>query len=312
MCLPLPCIEPCCAKSPSDAGYLPHAGVAEARRMPFAVLIPFLVARLRLLCLYSGNTVAVRGALQGVLHRWGLIANFAAMGMERIYDDPQVGRVVFRKKIGVRRVSIRVNAARGVAVSMPFMVPYDEAMRFYLAKREWVLETLRRQKETAPAKELTAEELAELRKQAGRYLPARLSYLAGVYGFAYSSLRLKHNRTNWGSCSSKNNINLNISLMTLPPLLRDYVMLHELCHLRHHDHSRAFHLLLEHLLTDHLVKCLDDSGAQPDNCRGEAEGLSADADSLEFARQIARKAASSKSEFPIDRTFSSLIRTYRP
>lgn len=234
------------------------------------------------------------------------------MGMERIYDDPQAGRVVFRKKIGVRRVSIRVNAARGVAVSLPFMVPYDEAMKFYLAKRKWVLETLRRQKETAPAKELTAEELAGLRSMAVRYLPSRLSYLAGVYGFTYSSLRLKHNRTNWGSCSSKNNINLNISLMTLPSLLRDYVMLHELCHLRHHDHSRAFHLLLEHLLTDHLVKCLDNSGAQLDNSQSEAEGLSTDAESLEFARQIACKAAASKAEFPIDRTFSSLIRTYRP
>ncbi|MGM9735993.1 MAG: M48 family metallopeptidase [Candidatus Cryptobacteroides sp.] len=220
------------------------------------------------------------------------------MTLQRIYSDPQAGEVVFRKRAGVRRVSIRVSPGRGVSVTLPYLVSYDEAMRFYISKREWVLKTIQRQKEAALVTELSTQELAQLRKLAAGYLPERLSELASRYGFSYSSLRLKHNRTNWGSCSSRGNINLNISLMKLPSLLRDYVILHELCHLRHHDHSRAFHLLLEHLLTDHLMRVM--------------EGGTDDVQAKEMAALIARKAALSRAVYPIDRVFSSTIRTYRP
>ena len=53
------------------------------------------------------------------------------MEIQRIYDDPQVGKVVLRKRVGVRRVSIRVSRSRGVSVTLPFMVSYDEAIRFF-------------------------------------------------------------------------------------------------------------------------------------------------------------------------------------
>lgn len=220
------------------------------------------------------------------------------MNLIKKYIDSQIGEVVFRKKAGVRRISIRVSGSRGVSVTIPYLISFDEAFHFFMSKREWVLKTLKRQESIAPALELNANELAELRREAAGYLPGRLASFASRYGFEYSSLRLKHNRTNWGSCSSRGNINLNISLMRLPPLLRDYVMLHELCHLRHHDHSRAFHLLLEHLLTDHLMRVLesgdDDNGTK------------------QMATEVARKAAVSKASFPVDRTFSSMVRTYRP
>ena len=57
--------------------------------------------------------------------------------------------------------------------------------------------------------------------------------------------------SNWGSCSELGNINLNLNLMRLPEHLRDYVMLHELCHLRHLDHGPEFHALLESLCPGH-------------------------------------------------------------
>ena len=231
------------------------------------------------------------------------------MEIQRIYDDPQVGKVVLRKRVGVRRVSIRVSRSRGVSVTLPFMVSYDEAIRFFLSKREWVLKTMEKQRDTAPAKILSAQEVEQLRRQAAEYLPLRLARLAKVYGFQYSTLRLKHNRTNWGSCSSRNNINLNISLMFLPPVLRDYVILHELCHLRHHDHSRAFHLLLEHLLTDHLLKLMashpaSDSASHPASATPPAD--------VQLATKIVHAAAKSRAQFPIDHICSTLIRRYHP
>lgn len=93
-------------------------------------------------------------------------------------------------------------------------------------------------------------EVAQLRAAAKAYLPGRLRELAAQYGFEFNQVRIKHNVSNWGSCSSKKNINLNLNLMRLPAELRDYVMLHELCHLREMNHGPQFKALLESVCPD--------------------------------------------------------------
>ena len=115
-------------------------------------------------------------------------------------------------------------------------------MFFFIRRR-------RRRKRT-----LTAEQAAEverLRIQAKAALPPRLAELAALHGFTYNNVRIKHNVSNWGSCSELGNINLNLNLMRVPEHLRDYVMLHELCHLREMNHGPRFHALLESLCPDH-------------------------------------------------------------
>ncbi len=105
----------------------------------------------------------------------------------------------------------------------------------------------RRRRRTLP----DTPEVAELRKAARDYLPGRLAELASEHGFSYNSVRIKHNVSNWGSCSAKGNINLNLNLMRLPEELRDYVMLHELCHLKQLNHGPEFHALLESVCPGH-------------------------------------------------------------
>ena len=94
-------------------------------------------------------------------------------------------------------------------------------------------------------------EVKHLRAEAKAYLPARLRELADLNGFRFNQVRIKHNVSNWGSCSVKGNINLNLNLMRLPEELRDYVMLHELCHLKHLNHGPQFHALLESVCPEH-------------------------------------------------------------
>lgn len=96
-------------------------------------------------------------------------------------------------------------------------------------------------------------EVAELRAAAKAYLPGRLRELAAAHGFTVNQVRIKHNVSNWGSCSTKGNVNLNLNLMRLPQELQDYVMLHELCHLRYMNHGPEFHALLESLCPDHMA-----------------------------------------------------------
>ena len=211
---------------------------------------------------------------------------------EKILMDPEIGEVVFRKSARARRMAIRVHSVRGVSVSVPALVPYAAAMAFFKLKRDWVLQTLRRQKDRIKdAPVVSASEINEMRSRAKAELPPRLAELAQRYGFTYNRVTIKHNSSNWGSCSTLGNINLNLNVVRLPNVLRDYILLHELCHLRHHDHGQAFHLLLEHVLTDNLVKRCDEGD--------------------ESALELARKAAVSRARYPVDHVMTRSIKAYR-
>lgn len=210
----------------------------------------------------------------------------------KIIVDPEIGEVMFRKSLRSRRISIRVHPVKGVSVSVPYIVPYAAARLFFEARRQWVIDTMARQREKyRDIPQASPEEVEALRLQARKELPERLAVLAERYGFSYNRVAIKHNATNWGSCSSKGNINLNLSILRLPDILRDYVLLHELCHLRHQDHGHSFHLLLEHVLTDHILREADNGDA--------------------LAKELARKAAVSKARFPLDHTMTRAIREYR-
>lgn len=214
------------------------------------------------------------------------------MAHEKIYQDPEIGTVTFRKSTRSSRVSIRVHPSKGVTVSVPMIMPYIAGEAFFKIKRAWIIETMARQKERyKDIPQALPDQVEQMRRAAKKDLPARLAELASRYEFVYNRVTIKHNATNWGSCSTKANINLNLNLVRLPQVLQDYIMLHELCHLRHHDHGHAFHLLLEHVLTDNMLKLMD---------AGDAD-----------AATLARKAAASKAKYPVDHVCSGAIRGYR-
>ena len=79
-----------------------------------------------------------------------------------------------------------------------------------------------------------------LRIEAAEYLPERLKVISEKFDLKYNNLSLRNQKTLWGSCSSKNNINLNVNLMRLPTHLIDYVLLHELVHTKHKNHGPGF------------------------------------------------------------------------
>lgn len=218
--------------------------------------------------------------------------------ISKIINDPVVGDVTLKKSVSSRRITIRVHPRKGVSVTVPYIMPYAAAQAFFLARRGWIIETMKRQEEKyRNVPQPSSSEIESLRRQARAELPGRLAELASRYGFSYNRVTVKHNVSNWGSCSSKGNINLNLNIVRLPRVFQDYVLLHELCHLRHQDHGQGFHLLLEHVLTDHLLKLM--SGDIP-----VSEGDRA------LAVEIARKGASSKARYPLDYTITRAIKQF--
>lgn len=218
---------------------------------------------------------------------------------QKIINDPQIGPVTFRKSVRSRSISIRVHPLKGVSVTMPYIMPYAAAQAFFLLRRDWVIGTIARQKEKYRDVVLpSSSEIEAFRRKAKEELPPRLAALAARYGFVFNKVTIKHNATNWGSCSSKGNINLNLNIVRLPRVLQDYVLLHELCHLRHQDHGHAFHLLLEHVLTDNLVRLMS------------CDIVISDAD-RSLTVEIARKGAASKARYPLDYTITRAIRQFR-
>lgn len=209
----------------------------------------------------------------------------------KIYMDPEIGEVVFRKSARSRSIGIRVHPVKGVSVSVPTILPYSAAMAFFRLRRQWILDALARQKERAKdVTRLSSEEIESLRLQAKAELPPRLAELAARYGFRYNKVTIKNNVSNWGSCSAKGNINLNLNIVRLPKVLQDYVLLHELCHLKHQDHGHAFHLLLEHVCTDNILKLMD---------QGD-----------EMAAALASKASVSKAKYPLDHILTKEIKSF--
>ena len=155
-----------------------------------------------------------------------------------IINDPEFGEVLVRKNPLVRGIKFTVSTSGRLAMSVPSHTTEFLAKRFLDRNRIVVREKL----PVSDPKTQRARDAKKkiLQKKAKEYLPYRLEFWAKKYGYSYEKCRLTHANTRWGSCSSNRTISLNIGLMNVPEKLRDYVILHELAHLNHMDHSDAF------------------------------------------------------------------------
>lgn len=132
---------------------------------------------------------------------------------------------------------------------MPFGISMDNAQKFLLSKQDWILKQLvkTRSYEEEIAKARDKDDRIDV-KAACEHLYQRLILLAGKHNFNFNRITFRWQRTRWGSCSAKNNLNLNVKLIKLPMELQDYVILHELVHTKVKNHSPIFWLELEKVL----------------------------------------------------------------
>ena len=171
-----------------------------------------------------------------------------------------------------KTMAIEVRPDGKVLVRAPYRVPESEIRRFLRDKEEWLKKAIEKQKarEDAAKKELsslppplTAAELRALAEAAAKDLPARAERLAPLVGVRYGNITIRNQRSRWGSCSAKGNLNFNCLLMLIPEDVRDYVVVHELCHRIEMNHSPRFWSEVARVLPDYAVrkKWLNDHGS---------------------------------------------------
>ena len=152
-----------------------------------------------------------------------------------ILSDSEFGDIIVRKNPLSRSVRFSVAPSGRLQMSVPQHTSDFLVKRFLNTNRALIREKIPLSDPTTQRARDAKKKL--LTKKARAYLPYRLEYFATLYGYHYERCRLSHAATRWGSCSSTGTISLNIGLMQVPPILRDYVILHELAHLHHLDHS---------------------------------------------------------------------------
>ena len=161
-----------------------------------------------------------------------------------------IGEVRVVQSARARRVSLSVSAAGRVRLTYPRGVSRERALEFLSTRAEWIAAARERQAARAaerPRIEYTPEQIASMRRAAHLDLPPRVAAIAARTGLKYNRLSIRAARTKWGSCSGRNDISLSLYMMMLPDRLRDYVIIHELCHTVHHNHSPRFHALVDSL-----------------------------------------------------------------
>lgn len=165
---------------------------------------------------------------------------------ERIHH-PALGEITLSCTRRARRISLSVRPSGEVRLAFPPSVPLRRAVAFLESKAEWVAAAQRRFAARPKAPVLTREQTERLRAEAKAVLPPRVEQIAAQTGLCYGRVTIRAARTKWGSCTGRNDISLSLYLMTLPGHLRDFVIIHELCHTVHHDHSPRFHALVDRL-----------------------------------------------------------------
>ena len=144
-----------------------------------------------------------------------------------------------------KTMSIEVKPDGSVVVRAPYGVCDADITAFITKHESWI----KKKKELAAKRtaqrpelpRLSGDEIETLGEKALKVIPERVAYFAPKVGVTYGCITIRNQKTRWGSCSAKGNLNFNCLLMLTPPEVIDSVVVHELCHRKEMNHSKRFY-----------------------------------------------------------------------
>jgi predicted metal-dependent hydrolase len=158
-----------------------------------------------------------------------------------------------KRKKNLKTLRIVINADATVEVRAPFSLPIEKIDSFIGQKASWIkkhLEFFSRQVKTLNTLKVAQPTYEACKFRAKKLVCERLKIINQELGFNYNRVVIKNQRSKWGSCSCLKNLNFNYRILFLPLELADYLIAHELCHLREMNHSRSFYKLLRSIMPD--------------------------------------------------------------
>ncbi len=154
-----------------------------------------------------------------------------------------------------KTMSMEIRKDGTVLIRAPYQMPDTEIQRFIQEKTDWIAKHLQMQEERKrqeqPEDRLTMQEIQELADRALKEIPKRVAHYARLLQVDYGRITIRNQKSRWGSCSGKGNLNFNCLLMLTPPEVIDYVVVHELCHRKEMNHSARFWNEVEQILPDY-------------------------------------------------------------
>jgi len=177
--------------------------------------------------------------------------------MKTLLHNREVEYVV-KQSARARRLRVAVYCDASMVVTVPFGFAEHKIERFLKEKAGWVLDKLdyflRLGKSGMPVRHILSggrREYKKHREQAREFVRMKVEKINQIYKFSFAKISIKNHKTRWGSCSKKGNLNFNYKIIFLPERLTEYIVAHELCHLREFNHSHKFWSLVAQTMPDY-------------------------------------------------------------
>lgn len=140
-----------------------------------------------------------------------------------------------------------------ILVTIPNRIREDEVEKFIREKGDWIIEKLDELKDAKPQPNVLLDKRAykKEKEKARKIIVDRVNHFGNLYGFQYGRVAIRAQRTRWGSCAKNGNLNFNYKMIYLPDEIRDYIVVHELCHLDQMNHSKKFWFLVSEIIPDY-------------------------------------------------------------
>lgn len=165
-----------------------------------------------------------------------------------------------------RSISVSVMTDNRVLVKAPYGTSERTVQEFLLSKKDWITKHLEKQNREEEKAEslglLSADEIKQIKKQAHKIIPQRVEYWANKIDVTYGRIAIRLQSSRWGSCAQNGNLNFNCLLVLMPQEILDSVVVHELCHRKHMNHSKEFYAEIDRVFPDYkrCNKWLKDNG----------------------------------------------------
>lgn len=168
------------------------------------------------------------------------------------FDPP----IVIRKRRGTKSLRITVRHDGSIFLTVPWSLSLQRAKQFLMSKQEWIQDACKRALGRPPRllNQGGHDEYVAHKEAARQCITERVQHFQALYGVLYHRLSIRNQKSRFGSCSAQRNLSFNYRLLFLPPHLRDYVVVHELCHLKELNHSSRFWALLAETIPDYREK----------------------------------------------------------